>query len=194
MGIWAGAPPNRPTWFPGPIPLSIPNGISIGSSAFGSAHDRDRRTDHATPCNNRPHLRSTATANCRTLRKTFMSAVTEQKAPACPTNNTQVWRPMFNVAGPVAKNTRQRQLHISSTQTFKEITFFKFSKFCNCWTRLIVFRLHRSTTHVDEAYCYRPSSALSVVYLSVGLSQLLARQRRLNRSQYRLGRGLGWDE
>jgi len=53
-------------------------------------------------------------------------------------------------------------------------------------------RPHRSTTYVDAACCYTPSS---VVCLSVGLLVCLSRssavQKRLNRSRYRLGCGLG---
>jgi len=42
-------------------------------------------------------------------------------------------------------------------------------------TFIVVIRLHRSTTYVDTAYCYRPSS---VVCLSVGLSVRWSVQHR----------------
>ena len=46
---------------------------------------------------------------------------------------------------------------------------------------------------VGAAYCYRRSSVVCLsVGLSVGVSQSWAVQKRLNRSRYCLGRGLGW--
>jgi len=56
-------------------------------------------------------------------------------------------------------------------------------------TVALLFRPHRSTTYVDAAYCYRPSS---LVYLSVCLSQWWAMQKRLNWWRCRLGLGLEW--
>jgi len=57
------------TRFSGPTPFHIPNSIWTGSAVFAGltiATDRstnkptDRVTDHATVCNNMPHVRSTA--------------------------------------------------------------------------------------------------------------------------------------
>ena len=46
-----------------------------------------------------------------------------------------------------------------------------------------------SQYYVDTAYCYR---RISVICLSVCLSQSRALQKRLNRSRCRLGCGVGW--
>ena len=57
---------------------------------------------------------------------------------------------------------------------------------------LFIIRPHRSTTYVDAAYCYRPSTA---VCRSVCLSACHTSEpckRWLNRSRYHLGPGLGW--
>ena len=49
---------------------------------------------------------------------------------------------------------------------------------------LLVIRPHHSTTYVDAAYCYRPSSVVCLSHWAL--------QKRLNRSRCRLGWGLGW--
>jgi len=50
--------------FLGPTWVSPPNGISIGSSRFCTAHPCDQHTDHATCgiCSRRPRLRSACDA------------------------------------------------------------------------------------------------------------------------------------
>ena len=63
---------------------------------------------------------------------------------------------------------------------------------------IIIMWPHRSTTYVDAAYCYRPSSVVClivgwlVVRWSVGLSRSWTLQKRLNRSRCRLGYGFVW--
>jgi len=61
-----------------------------------------------------------------------------------------------------------------------------------CTTNVCIIRPHRSTTYLDAAYCYRPSSVvcLSEARSSVGLSQLWALQKRVNWSRCHLGCGL----
>ena len=55
---------------------------------------------------------------------------------------------------------------------------------------MYIIRPHRSTTYVDAAYCYRPSS---VVCLSVCRSvTIVSPAKRLRRSRYCFGCALGW--
>jgi len=57
----------------------------------------------------------------------------------------------------------------------------------------LIIKPYRSTTYVDAAYCYRPSSVVCLpVGLSVCLSQLWAMQKRLNRSRCRVSYALRW--
>ena len=61
--------------------------------------------------------------------------------------------------------------------------------YCRC--SLFIIRPHRSTTYIDAAFCYPPSS---VVCLSAGQTHQWALQKRLNRSRCSLGRGLRWTQ
>jgi len=54
-----------------------------------------------------------------------------------------------------------------------------------CSLRITCIRLHRSATYLDVTCCYRVSSV-------VCMSTVVALQKRLNRSRYGLGSGLGW--
>jgi len=55
---WDGQPQNAPfrgrlstpsnTWFLGPTRITYPNGITIGSGVFCTAHKRDQQTDTQT--------------------------------------------------------------------------------------------------------------------------------------------------
>jgi len=77
------------------------------------------------------------------------------------------------------------EFHDRGIEEFWEPYPFAYIIFDQFWT---IIRPHRSTTYVDAAYCYPPSSVVC------RFVTLVSPAKRLNWSRCRLGWGLGWAE
>jgi len=114
----------------------------------------------------------------------------------CMVYHQSAWFCVLSLNGPlnckkIAQNAPKRYF-----ETRLKMENFSRLKICDIGTwRVInwIIRPHCSSTYIDAAYCYGPSSVVCrSVYLSVCLSQVRALQKRPNRSRRGLGCGLVW--